>query len=378
MRVGAEESMCTAHYNGGRMSPRELQRHVGRLAIVGFSGHSVPDELRRLVAEFDLGGVIYFPRNIVEPLQVAELSREVAALARSWPLWISVDQEGGRVARLKRPFTEWPPAETLGRSGDERLAERFAAALAAELTAVGINLDYAPVLDVRTNPRNDVIGDRALAERADVVARLGAAIIRALQRGGVAACGKHFPGHGDTLADSHFELPVVEHDRARLEAVECVPFRRAVAEGVATIMTAHVLAPAIDDRPASLSPVLVTDLLKRSLGFEGVVISDDLGMKAISASTPKPEAARLAVAAGCDAVLLCHESADEQVAVLEALIHAGESGDLPVTRLEDAFVRQERVKGRTIAPAADLPPATLDVVGCAGHQAVADEMAAWR
>ena len=134
------------------MSLRELRRHVGRLAIVGFTGHTVPDDLRRLVAEFDLGGVIYFARNIVEPRQVAELSREVAGLARDWPFWISVDQEGGRVARLKAPFTEWPPAVTLGRSGDEQLAERFATALAAELRAVGINLDYAPVLDVHTNP----------------------------------------------------------------------------------------------------------------------------------------------------------------------------------------------------------------------------------
>ena len=242
--------MRTRHYNGRRMSLRELRRHAGRLAIVGFSGHSVPDDLRRLAAEFDLGGVIYFARNVVEPAQVRELSREVAALARDWPFWISVDQEGGRVARLKSPFTEWPPAMTLGRSGDEALAERFAAALAAELTAVGINLDYAPVLDVHTNPSNPVIGDRALAGEADLVARLGAAIVRALQQNGVAACGKHFPGHGDTSVDSHEALPVVDHDPRRLDAVELVPFRRAIADGVAAIMTAHVLVPALDDARA--------------------------------------------------------------------------------------------------------------------------------
>jgi beta-N-acetylhexosaminidase len=211
------------------MSLRELRRHAGRLAIVGFEGSSVPDDLRRLAAEFDLGGVIYFARNIVEPRQVAELSREVADLARDWPLWVSVDQEGGRVARLRSPFTEWPPAVTLGRSADERLAERFAAALAAELRAVGINLDYAPVLDVHTNPANPVIGDRALADRAELVATLGAVIIRTLQAGGVAACGKHFPGHGDTSVDSHEVLPIVEHERRRLDAVEFVPFRRAAA-----------------------------------------------------------------------------------------------------------------------------------------------------
>ena len=360
------------------MSVRELRRHAGRLAIVGFTGHSVPAELRKLVAEFDLGGVIYFARNIVEPRQVAELSREAAALAIDWPLWISVDQEGGRVARLKRPFTEWPPAITLGRSGSEALAERFAAALAAELTAVGINLDYAPVLDVHTNPANPIIGDRALAERADVAATLGRAVIRGLQRAGVAACGKHFPGHGDTSRDSHEELPIVEHDPRRLEAVELLPFRAAIDERVATLMTAHVLVPALDaDRPASLSPRVVTALLKDTMRFDGVVLSDDLGMKAISATTPLGEATVQAIAAGCDAVLLCNSTIDEQVAALEAVIRAAESGRLPSSRLDDALARQRRVKERFLA-VAPKKKVSLDIVGCAEHQAVAEEMAAFR
>jgi beta-N-acetylhexosaminidase len=348
------------------------------LAIVGFTGHSVPAELRKLVAEFDLGGVIYFGRNIVEPRQVAELSREVAALAIDWPLWISVDQEGGRVARLKRPFTEWPPAITLGRSGSEKLAERFAAALAAELTAVGINLDYAPVLDVHTNPANPIIGDRALAERADVAATLGRAVIRGLQRAGVAACGKHFPGHGDTSRDSHEELPIVEHDLRRLEEVELVPFRAAIEEGVATLMTAHVLAPALDaERPASLSPRIVTTMLKDAMKFDGVVLSDDLGMKAISATTSLGEATVDAIGAGCDAVLLCNNTIDEQVMALEALIRAAESGRLKPSRLDDALARQRRVKERFLAPD-PKKHIGLDIVGCAEHQALAEEMAAFR
>lgn len=351
---------------------------MGRLAIVGFAGHSVPDDLRRLAAEFDLGGVIYFARNVVEPRQVAELSREVAALARDWPFWISVDQEGGRVARLKRPFTEWPPAITLGRSGDAKLAERFASALASELRAVGINLDYAPVLDVHTNPANPVIGDRALAERADLAASLGRAVVRGLQNAGVSACGKHFPGHGDTSSDSHEELPVVDHDPRRLEAVELVPFRAAIEEGVATIMTAHVLVPALDEeRPASLSPHIVNDLLKTTLHYEGVVLSDDLGMKAISATIPLAEASIAALEAGCDAVLYCNSTVDEQVAALEAIIRAAESGRLKPSRLDDALARQRRVKERFLAPA-PRPAVGLDVVGCAEHWAVAEEMAAFR
>ena len=330
-----------------------------------------------MAAEFDLAGVIYFARNIAEPAQVAELSREVAGLAREWPFWISVDQEGGRVARLKHPFTEWPPAVTLGRSGDDRIAQRFAAALAAELRAVGITLDYAPVLDVHTNPANPVIGDRALSDRAEIVARLGAAIITGLQAAGIAACGKHFPGHGDTSSDSHDVLPVVEHDRRRLEAVELVPFRAAIQAGVATIMTAHVLAPAVDpERPASLSPLIVADWLKRDLGFQGVVISDDLGMKAVASTTALPEATVQAVEAGCDVVLLCNSTAEEQIAALEALIHAAESGRLSQKRLDDAFARQRRIKERFASVKTAAP--ALDVVGCTSHQAVAEEMAAWR
>jgi beta-N-acetylhexosaminidase len=358
------------------MSLRELRRHAGRLTIVGFAGHSVPADLSRLAADFDLGGVIYFARNILEPAQVAELSRESAALARDWPLWISVDQEGGRVARLKRPFTEWPPSIALGRKGDDALAARFATALAAELGAVGINLDFAPVLDVHTNPANPVIGDRAFSERAEDVARLGAAFIRAMQAAGVMACGKHFPGHGDTSTDSHHELPVVEHDRRRLEAVEWAPFRQAIAAGVATIMTAHVLVPALDeDRIASFSPLVVDGVLKRALGFGGVVISDDLGMKAVSGTIPLPDATVAALTAGCDAVLLCNSTPDEQVAAIEAIIHAAESGALPTKRLEDALARQKAVKERFLSGRRSAVP--LDVIGSDAHQAVADEMASF-
>src|SRR5213075_371156 len=190
------------------------------------------------------------------------------------PAWVSVDQEGGRVARLKAPFTEWPPMATLGRSGDIALAERFARALADELKAVGITLDYAPVLDIHTNPKNPVIGDRALAEKAEEAARLGSAIVRTLQAEGIAACGKHFPGHGDTSTDSHLELPIVEHPPERLREVEFLPFRAAVEAGVATIMTAHVFVPSLDEeRPATLSRRIVFDILRNELNYQGVILS---------------------------------------------------------------------------------------------------------
>jgi beta-N-acetylhexosaminidase len=357
-----------------------FRRHAGQLAIAGFAGHAIPADLKALAREFDLGGIILFARNVAEPAQVADLAREAQELAHDVPLWVSVDQEGGRVARLRRPFTEWPPMMTLGRSGDEALAERFARALAAELKAVGITLDYAPVLDILTNPKNPVIGDRALAERAEDVARLGRVIIRTLQDAGIAACGKHFPGHGDTSVDSHFELPLVEHPPDRLEAVELVPFRAAIAAGVASIMTAHILLPALDEqRPATLSPAIVSGMLREQLGYGGLILSDDLEMKAIAGRYGMGEATVAAIAAGCDAVLMCGESQDVQAAALEAVIRAVEGGTLPRKRVDDAIATHRNVKERFLSGRRPPQPLAGDalkaVLGRDEHQAVADEMA---
>jgi beta-N-acetylhexosaminidase len=358
------------------MSPRHLRHEIGQLLMAGFPGTSLSVELRALAREFSLGGVVYFARNVEEPAQVADVSREIASLQPGLPPWISVDQEGGRVARFRRGFTIWPPMSTLGRSGDVVLARRFARALAAELRAVGITLDFAPVLDIFTNPKNTVIGDRALAERADDVATLGAAIIDELQQQGIAACGKHFPGHGDTLADSHHDLPVVEHDPERLRAVEFVPFKAAIAASVASLMSCHVLVPAFDElRPGTLSRAIVQGLLRDELGFEGLVFTDDMEMKAIAARMPVPDACVAALAAGCDAVLVCSGNHDLQVASIEAIIRAVEDGTLPYSRVEQALDHQRRAKERFLAAAVPAPRPLAQVLGSDAHQAVAAEMA---
>ena len=358
--------------------PPSWRRDIGELLIGSLSGTTIAPEIRSLAREFSLGGVILFARNIEAAEQVAELSHDVQSLSNGMPLWVSVDQEGGRVARLKEPFTVWPPMATLGRRGDETLAARFAAALAAELRAVGITLDYAPVLDIHTNERNPIIGDRALSTDADMVARLGVAIIRGLQEHGVAACGKHFPGHGDTSVDSHLELPLVEHPPDRIRRVECVPFRAAITAGVRFIMTAHILVPSLDEtQPATLSRRIVYDLLRDELGFESVILSDDLEMKAIAATIPVPEAAVRAIAAGCDGLLVCSGKPDVQYATLERLVHAVEDGTIPVKRLEDAQARLRRAKEQTLA----VPPGRVataktlrETLGCDAHRRVADEM----
>ena len=349
--------------------PLATRRDIGQFLIGSIPDRSLPVEIRSLAREFDLGGVILFSRNIEAPEQVAELAAESEALGRTTPAWVSVDQEGGRVARLTEPFTKWPPMATLGRAGREEgeaLAERFATALAGELRAVGITLDYAPVLDIHTNPKNPVIGDRALSERVEDVARLGRVIIKTLQASGVAACGKHFPGHGDTSTDSHFELPLVEHPPDRLRAIEFEPFRAAIAD---------------EERPSTLSPKVVQALLRDELGFQGVILSDDLEMKAVSARYPVPESAVEAIRAGCDGILICSGDLDLQARTLEALVRAVESGTISAARCDDAFMRLRRAKERFLMgdrPAAGQRIRNLrQVLGRAEHQQVAAEMAAF-
>ena len=360
------------------MSP--LHRLVGQVMMAGFGGCTVPVELRALAREWDLGGVVLFARNVEAPEQVAELTFAARGLARETPLWVGIDQEGGRVARLRAPFTEWPAMAHLGRRGAEDLARRFARALAAELSAVGVTLDFAPVLDLFNEAADPVIGDRALSSDPGTVGRLGSGIVAGLQEGGVAACAKHFPGHGDARTDSHKELPVVEHDPERLRAHEMAPFRAAVAAEVAAVMTAHVVYPALDEgRPATLSRTIVDGILRREWGHRGLVVTDDLEMGAIAADRTVEQAAVDAIACGCDTVLVCGASIERHASVLEAIIHAVEDGDLDRRLVEEACARQRRVKARFLAGDGPRRPLSrrqlLERIGSDEHRALAETLA---
>jgi beta-N-acetylhexosaminidase len=358
---------------------RDRRRHVGQLMLAGFHGHSIPVELRSLARDFDLGGVVVFARNVAEPAQVAELAREAAELSRSAPVWVAIDQEGGRVQRVKAPLTIWPPAATLGRADDLDLTRRFGRALARELRAMGITFDFAPVLDVLTRKDNPAIGDRSLSGDPAVVARHGVALMRALQQEGLPACAKHFPGHGDASVDSHEDLPVVDAAPDRLEHVEWVPFRAAIDAGIDAVMSCHLLVPSLDEQsPATLSPAVITGRLRGQLGFGGLVLTDDMDMKAISMRFEPGEAAVRAVAAGCDGVLQCGGDLDRVHAALEGIVRAIEDETLPATRVDDALARHARLKARYLsdearrgAPAA---PTLRDVIGSAEHALVAEQM----
>jgi beta-N-acetylhexosaminidase len=358
-----------------------LRQQIGQLVMLGFPDSSISDDLRLVANEYELGGIILFGRNIEEPEQVAELAHDAQALSGESPLWVSVDQEGGTVARFREPFTSWPAMRCLGDSGDLELAKRFGRALARELLAVGVTLNYAPVLDVHTNAENPVIGERAFSKKPEEVARFGVAVVEGIQGEGVAACGKHFPGHGDTDVDSHYKLPVVDQSNERLRQVELLPFRAAVSADVAMIMTAHVLYPAVDEeRPATISKNVITGVLRQELGFKGVVVTDDLTMKGITSEWSVEDAGVESIAAGCDLLLLCEPDVEQQVRTIEALIHAVENEVIPLSRIEDALRRTNLVKARFLVDAKrwhPLPCAELRaILGCDEHLAVAHEL--WR
>jgi beta-N-acetylhexosaminidase len=359
---------------------KDVVRRVGRRLMVGFEGATASADVKALIRDFAVGHVILFARNVEGPEQLADLVRELQETARAAghdrPLVVAVDQEGGRVARLKSPWTKWPPLRALGQGAEESRARRMGEALAVELRACGITLDFAPVVDVDTNPDNPVIGDRSFGSDPDLVGRLGAALIRGLQANSVAACAKHFPGHGDTNVDSHLDLPVVEHPRSRLDEVELRPFRQAIDAGVATLMTAHILVPELDpEAPATLSPQILDGLLRHELGYEGVVVADDLEMKAVAKRWRPGESAVRAARAGCDILPVCRDH-DAQVEAAEGLIRAVEAGTITFREMEASEGRLERLAALVLSGYTDPDPREARLAaGRDEHRALADEIA---
>ncbi len=282
---------------------------VAKLFVWGFDGTSVSSRRKALLRAHPVAGVILFKRNIETLDGMKSLNRDLKKIGGRRFL-IAIDEEGGRVSRLPPIALKFPPAAFWGkfyeREKDLRLVTRMGRLLGRELKAVGVNLDFAPVLDVNSNPKNPVIGDRAFSSDPKTAAMVALAFAEGLRREGILTCGKHFPGHGDTETDSHVTLPKVRRGRAGLERIELLPFRKAVAARIPMLMTAHVVYSALDPKlPATLSPRILQDLLRKKMGYRGVVISDDLQMKAVSQKYAPDEAAVLALAAGCDLLLVC-------------------------------------------------------------------------
>jgi beta-N-acetylhexosaminidase len=349
----------------------DLKAACGQLLSVGFEGTSVPEGLRARIAAGEVGGVMLFSPNVATAGQVAGLVGRLRGAASGAPLVVSVDQEGGRVQRLKSPLTEWPPMAVVGRARDVGRTETLGRYVGEELRALGIGWNLAPVLDVHTNPENPVIGDRSFAPDATVAAAQALAFWRGLRGAGLAGCGKHFPGHGDTAVDSHLELPVVRHDQARIEAVELAPFRAAAAAGMEAIMTAHVLFPALDPaRPATLSPIVLTEILRGRLGFAGMIVSDDLSMGAVAYRHAIEDLVVESLMAGVDHFLI-RRPEDKQRRAFEALVRAAEARADVRGRVAEARARVAAFKSVIAvpdpAPAAALP----SLLGTPAHKALA-------
>ena len=346
----------------------KLEEKIGQLIVVGLPGKKVTEGDRRLIEEVRPGGFILFERNAKAPAQLRDLCQHLRALVRPQKPFILIDHEGGRVSRLSKPFTHFPSQASLGKAGDTALTEASFFASALELSAIGINMHLSPVLDVWTNPKNRVIGDRAFGRDPHAAAELGTAAVRGILEAGLLPVGKHFPGHGGTTGDSHVELPRSRVARRTILSRELIPFRAALKAGLPALMTAHVVFPALDPgRPASLSKKIVTGLLRKKMGFRGLVLTDDLQMGAIAQHHSLPEASLLALEAGADLLLICHGKKGPRE-VAKKLRAAFQEGRLPMSRLEESLARIRRAK---VKPQRARP---LSLIGCEKHQRLIEEV----
>lgn len=319
-------------------------RLAGKLIGIDISGPHLDDETRRYLERYRFGGVCLFHKNTQSREQVTRLIRDIREVLGP-ETWVSIDQEGGAVLRTP-DLPEAPSAMALGAAGSPELAEAVGAAVGRGLISTGVNWNYAPSLDVNTNPDNPVIGDRSFGSGPGRVAELGLAWARGLRSAGVAPTVKHFPGHGDTHLDSHLALPRVDKPLEVLEGLELLPFRRAVEAGIPALMTAHILYPALDPHhPATLSKAILSDLLRRGWGYRGVIVTDSLAMKAIADHYPAGQAAVRSVQAGADLVLALG-SWETKLQQAEAVRAAVEAGEISTARLEQSLERLEHLEQR--------------------------------
>jgi len=342
-----------------------LADRVGDLLLVGSPGADAAPNAPPDIAE--TAGAILFERDLQSVAAAQGLLARLRGSSRP-PRLIAVDQEGGPIARLRAIGTGTPSAMALGAADDEALTHDIYALIGAELAALGINLDLAPVADLNTNSSNPVIGLRSFGDDPQRVARHVSAAIRGLHSAGIAAAAKHFPGHGDTALDSHKTLPVVEHALARLSARELVPFRAAIAAGVDILMSAHVAFPALEPTgvPATLSRAILTGLLREELGFDGVICTDAMDMKAIADTYEPGDASVRAVAAGADLVLF--ERVDNAARAAAALRDAVRAGTLDPGLVEKSLARVDALRTKL---AASSPPADSTGIGSSAHRRLA-------
>jgi beta-N-acetylhexosaminidase len=362
---------------------QDLETALAQLFIVGFDGTELGRDLRDLFRHYPPGGVILFKRNLEDPDQIHRLTRELQEPVTPLPRLVCIDQEGGRVWRLPPAFTFFPEAQALGNSKADSLTHSAAKVIAEELAAVGIHCNFAPVLDLHTNPKNPVIGDRSFGSDPVAVTALARSVLLSFRAHGIAGCGKHFPGHGDTDLDSHETLPTVSMDRKRLSSVEMAPYRmlaRDARRPLELVMTAHVRYPELDPRrPATLSRRILRGALRGQIGFDGLIVTDDLEMGAITETYGPDEAALLAFRAGADLLMFCHTPSHLPVCI-ETLYRSLKKGETSYGRVSRSLRRIERFKKRLRyrLPDASARSVLFRHIGCADHQRIAEHVGSFR
>ena len=342
-----------------------LDEKIGQMVIVGLDGYAVDEHARQMIEEYNVGGFILFKSNIQNSSQMLGFLNSLKRVNQSnkVPLFLSVDEEGGRVSRLPDEFLKIPSNRTIGKLNNSSVSHQVGSIIGEELKSFGMNMDFAPVLDINSNPKNPVIGDRSFGTTPELVSKLGVQTMKGLQSKNIIPVIKHFPGHGDTSTDSHVGLPRVNNDLKRLRSFELRPFRDAIENGAEAVMVAHILLPKIDPKnPASFSRTIISDILRTEMNYDGVVITDDFTMGAIVKNYNIGQAAVKSVLAGSDIVLVCHDFEKEKT-VISALRNAAQSGQLPMDRIDKSVTRILQLKqehGITDDPAKSVDPKPIN------------------
>lgn len=323
-----------------------MDEKIGQMVMSEVEGYTISNNTMKLIKDYHVGGFIILGENVRDGNQLLSLinSLKTTNIESKIPLFLSIDQEGGRVDRLGAIFGLLPASKVIGKVNSKDFSFNIGSLISSELNSLGLNMDFAPVLDINSNPNNPVIGDRSFGSTSDIVTKLGIETMKGIQSGNVISVVKHFPGHGDTSVDSHVGLPSVNNDIKRLNSFELVPFTEAIKNGTDAVMVAHILLTKIDPKyPSSMSKTIITDMLRKDLNFDGVVITDDMTMGAITKNYNIGDAAVKSVNAGCDIVLVCHLY-DNVTAVIDALKDGVHDGTITEDRVNQSVYRILKLK----------------------------------
>lgn len=318
-----------------KINSMTLDEKIGQMIITGFNGSEYNDDMDRIINEYKVGGVILFARNIEDSNQMIDLTRALQENNNNLPLFISIDEEGGRVSRLPDDVEKFPSAFTIGLINNQQTAYENGKEIGYTLKRLGINLDYAPVLDIYSNENNTVIGDRAFSKEESIVSTMGIATMEGIEDADIIPVVKHFPGHGDTEVDSHYGLPIVYKTLEELRNFEFIPFVKAIESGCDVIMVSHIILNEVDSsNPASLSKIVISDLLRKDLEFDKVVITDDMSMGAITSIMSIEEACIKSIEAGCDILLLgnAYEEIEQVINSIKLKLYNGEISEEQINK----------------------------------------------